>query len=96
MRGAGAVTFEALDGDDNRLCKLSWDAQGTLTVVTQVEQDVPRFSASTDIWNRFISGDFSAVAGVMSGMIRFKGRLSFAFRYGADFDYVGKVARRDE
>jgi putative sterol carrier protein len=95
LAGAGAVVFELDDETTTWHCILSWDETGAVSRLnTPIDQAMPRFRAGKAEWDEFIAGTYSAVAGVLGGKIRYTGRMSFAFRYGACFDRIAEVARR--
>ena len=60
---------------------------------TNVDDDTPTFSADVTEWHQFIKGAYSAVAGVMSGKIKYRGKVSFAFKYGSKFDILATLSR---
>jgi putative sterol carrier protein len=72
---------------------LHWDENGCLKRLSHYDGAAPSFRAAEREWGAFISGEYSAVAGVMAGRIEYKGKMSFALRYGASFDTVAEVAR---
>lgn len=95
LAGAGAVEFRVVDPESPRSVVLYWDETGLLRRLETVSDNVvPRFSATESEWRAFISGEYSAVAGVLAGRIGYKGNMSFAFKYGSSFDNVASVARR--
>jgi hypothetical protein len=95
LAGAGAVGFRVVDPESPRKVVLYWDGDGFLRRLdTATDKVVPCFSATDSEWRAFISGEYSAVAGVLAGRIEYKGKMSFAFKFGSSFDSVAVTARR--
>jgi len=91
---AGYVIFEVKERNESRCCVLFWDKNGIMSLSEEHHKiNAPHFSANIKEWYEFIKGAYSAVAGVMTGKIKYTGRMSFAFKFGAHFDHLAEVAR---
>ena len=94
MAGAGAVAFHANEKDEIRTVILNWDSRGMMSWIKKPKNPVTKsFTSTTKEWGRFFGGEYSAVIGVMSGKIKFKGPMSFAVQYGRKFDCMRELAR---
>lgn len=94
LAGAGAIVFEVLDTAAPRNYVLSWDDKGRIGKIDSAGAlDLPHFSASESEWKSFVNGEFSAVAAVLAGRIKYRGKMSFAFKYGPHFDKLARIAR---
>lgn len=71
---------------------ITWDDDG-LAHVCSPDPAAPRFRATDAAWSRFVSGEFSAVQGVLNGKIEFDGELAFVLPYVDAFNRLAAVAR---
>ena len=84
------VRFE-LDGDEAAPIHLAWDAAGRARIADRPASPVPTFSATEEHWKAFMSGRFPATRGVMTGRIRFRGRLRAIAPYSLAFNELARV-----
>lgn len=90
LAGFGPCCF-AVEGEPSRQLCLDWDEDG---VVSRVEdRRWPTFSASLDEWSSFIAGEFPAALGLLSGRLRYNGRIGAIVRYSLAFNDLPAVAR---
>lgn len=68
---------------------------GGIEVLKKLPKDtLPLFEASFENWVDFMEGKFGAVAGVMTGKIKYTGTFGVALKYGQAFDRVAPVGRQ--
>ena len=92
LGGLGLIRFSVSMSSTKPVC-VNWDSDGFATVVEVESPDIPTFSATASNWHAFIEGEFSAVRGIFTGRIRYKGPLRRIIRYAKRFDRMAEVAR---
>ena len=97
LAGAGPVVFIVCEVGGLELRSiLEWNPEGKARVVSMEDQSMPSFRASRSIWLEFVSGRLSAVTAVLYRKIRFQGPMTFAIKYGPEFDRLARIARAIE
>ncbi|MBI1805532.1 MAG: hypothetical protein HYR76_00610 [Ignavibacteria bacterium] len=97
LGGMGKVYFASVSADTT--CALfDFDSLGQarfLKVLKGTPPDtLPIFTSRIERWADFMEGKLNAVAGVLSGKIRYKGPMTLAFKYGFLFNKVAPVGKR--
>lgn len=92
LAGLGPVCFEVLKGNFEPVW-IEWDYTGHARRLPTPVGDAPCFSATVSNWRAFIDGKFKAAIGVLTGRIKFHGKLTRIMPYANSFDRLAEVAR---
>ncbi|WP_394412961.1 hypothetical protein [Roseateles sp. BYS78W] len=91
LAGFGAARFVVADGQGDVV--VEWGIDGMATRCEAPPSGCPVFTATAVHWVQFVSGDFTAAAGVLSGKIHFQGSIRTLLPYTLAFNELAKVAR---
>ena len=96
LGGMGKVYFVTLAAESIATL-MDFDSLGKASLLS-VSKDLPTdstptFTATLEKWIEFMEGKYKAVAGVLTGKIKYAGPLKVAFKYGVAFDKVAPVGK---
>lgn len=72
---------------------INWDNDGCATILKDLDNQPLVFSATIRSWLEFISGDFSALEGVIKSKITYTGPLGAVLNYTEGFTRLAQVAK---
>lgn len=96
LAGLGAVIFQFSDIEGLSVC-LNWDKKGQiigLELADKIADNLPIFSATAEVWKKFINKEIGAARAVMGGMIKYQGPFGVLLKYGIHFDLLADVAQK--